>query len=127
MPAHPDRPRTPESSLTMPEIPEALEDAAMFAARQAQQQASPLQQSPWLSRLVGNVVRTTLELAVEQLKPEITLPDRDDLARELFMRDNSKGRPDRLLIDWNDLVECGDAYTHALADVAIEAFKAANQ
>jgi hypothetical protein len=58
----------------MPEIPEALEDAALFAARQAQQQASPLQQAPWLSRLVGSVVQTTLELAMQHYDRPVRPP-----------------------------------------------------
>jgi len=56
----------------------------------------------------------------------VTFPDRDDLARELFMRDNSKGRPEHLLNDWIDLSAHGDTYAHHMADAAIEAFRKAN-
>ena len=116
----------------MPEIPEPLEDAAMFAARQAQQQASPLQQSPWLSRLVGSVVRSTLELAVEQLKPEIKLPDREALAFTLFATDNRNAAPEIIRADYARLraeqAAAGEPfYCDPLADAAIEAFRLANR
>jgi len=57
----------------------------------------------------------------------VALPDRDELARELFMKDNSNGRPKHLLNDWIDLSAIGDTYCHHLADAAIAAFKRANR
>lgn len=56
----------------MAEIPQELEDAAMFSARQAQYQATPMQQYPWVSRLVSSVVQSTLELAAEHYEKRTT-------------------------------------------------------
>lgn len=112
----------------MPEIPEPLEDAALFAARQAQQQASPMQQAPWLSRLVSSVVQSTLELAVDHLKPKpVKLPDREALARELFVADNWNADREQMIIDFNDQTRTGkNRFYFTMADAAIEAFKRAN-
>lgn len=51
-------------------ISEQLENEIMRRARQAQQSASPMQQSPWLARLVADVVQTTLELVDPYLSTE---------------------------------------------------------
>jgi hypothetical protein len=48
-------------------VPENLKIEIMARARTAQQSASPMQQPPWLARLVADVVQTTLDLVEPHL------------------------------------------------------------
>ncbi|WP_426990821.1 hypothetical protein [Pseudarthrobacter sp. Y6] len=48
-------------------VPENLKIEIMARARTAQQNASPMQQPPWLARLVADVVQTTLDLVEPHL------------------------------------------------------------
>ena len=65
---------------------------------------------------------TALEL-LAATRP-VTLPDRDELARELFIRDNARQGRAKSVEDFERLG--GQTYAHYLADVAIEAFRKAN-
>ena len=59
---------------------EAVTDEALSRARAALAQASPLQTTPWIARLVDEVVDSTLAVVREHLP---TLPDRETVARAL--------------------------------------------
>jgi len=67
-----------------------------------------------------------LEAILNRALP-VRYPDRDDLARELFTKDNSRIPDAQRVTDWEDLAAGGaETYAHRLADAAIAAFKRAN-
>ena len=58
-------------------VPENLKIEIMARARTAQQNASPMQQPPWLARLVADVVKTTLDM----IEPHLHHPPEGEAGR----------------------------------------------
>jgi hypothetical protein len=55
-------------------------------------------------------------------------PDREELARELFIADNWQAEREQMIIDFNDQTRTGaNAHYFELADAAIEQFRKANR
>ena len=66
-------------------------------------------------------------IAARASRPPVKLPDRDELARALFVADNFRQPEAEALAEWEDITEDHrEQYTHRLADAAIAVFKAAN-
>lgn len=66
-------------------------------------------------------------LAARAARPPVVIPDRDLLARELFVADNWRQPTLEALAEWEYITEDQrEQYTHRLADAAIAVFKAAN-
>ena len=83
--------------------------------------------SPTIAReLVNRIDRDASALKAAQAP--VALPDRDDLARELFVADNSSAPRALCVSDFiRQKAEQGEAlYVYDLADAAIAAFKRAN-
>lgn len=58
---------------------------------------------------------------------KLVIPDRDDLARELFVADNANASREEALRGFYEQAGSGEIYVHYLADAAIAAFRKANR
>lgn len=64
--------------------------------------------------------------AWQRSRRALVMPDREDLARELFIADNWRQSRDDSIADWATIVPTYRDGTYRLADAAIAAFRTAN-